>query len=420
MKSRIFFPFLVVVAGFVFWSCQTIASEFQEPNVSLNSVEIAGISFSGVDLIVTVDVENPNRRAIPMPSVDWELFIKDALILQEAPFLQGNMSNNESIGRRQSVTLAVPVSFTFDGLYRSFASLVELKEAAYNIALKISFPNAITGRVFELDYSGVLPLPQFPAMSFGQARISNISFSGVELIWDINVENPNRFPIPFPSLNWNYSVDGVPVIQSNFTGAGEIAAGAAGVATISVNMVYADVFSAVGAVLTGDASSHLSIKISPEDINFPLPALEGGIVQGILEIPGTIPILRKPEISFNGITRRALGLNRFEFDVIWEVDNRNNFGFGIGEFNCEFRVNNNLWAQGRVEDPPWIAANGRTLIPINVVITTPAVVQGLLPIMSGGGNVNYTAIGNMSFLPDHPGLEALNFPLDFSGSTRIR
>ena len=416
MKRRIFFLPPALLAAFVFWSCQTIADVVQEPSVSLNSVDIAGISFSGVDLVVNVDVENPNRFSIPMPNIDWELSIN------ESSFLQGTLSNDQSIERQQTVTVALPVSFTFEGLFGSFASLIALREAAYDIALAISFPQSripiIAERVFDLNFSGVLPLPQLPAISLGQARVSNINFSGVELAWDINVENPNRFPIPFPSLNWNYEVNGVPLVRSNFASAEHIAAGAASVALISVSVAYADILRVVGTALTGDASSNFSLGFDPGEIGFPLPDLAG--IQNILNIPGTIPILRMPEISFQGINRRSLGLNRFEFDLIWEVVNRNSFGLGIGEFNCEFRVNNTLWTQGRIVDLPRIAANGRTIVPINVVITTPAIVQALLPILSGGGNVQYTAIGNMSFLPDFPGVGELNIPLNFGGNTRIR
>ena len=418
MKKCFFSLFLILSAVFVFWSCQSVDSPVLDPNVSLNSVEVAEISFDGVELIVNVDVLNPNRFAIPMPNIAW------ALSVNEAPFLQGDLSNSGSIGRRQSATLALPLSFTFEGLYRAFESLVEFREVTYAIALGISFPvPVIADRVFALDFSGVLPLPQFPVLSLVQARIANIDFSGVELAWEINVENPNSFPIPIPNLNVDYSVNGVPVeIRTSIDGAGSIAAGAAGLALITVSVAYADIFSAVGTSLRpGDAVSNLSLGIDPTELGFPLlAATDSGLIRNLLDISGTLPILQLPVISFQGISRRSLGLNRFEFDVIWEVVNNNSFGFGIFEFNCEVMVNNILWTQGRIENPPRIAANGRTLIPINVVITTPAVVQGLLPILSGGGNVNYTAIGNMSFLPDFPDLGNLNIPLDFSGSTRIR
>jgi len=416
MKSRVFFPLLIIFSAFVFWGCQSMGDAFREPAVSLNSVSIAGISFNGVDLIVTVDVENPNRFSIPMPGIAWELSVNGA------SFLQGSLPGDQSIARRQSATVALPVSFTFEGLFSSFASLVDLKEAAYNIALEVSFPLPVMAdRVFDLEYAGTLPLPQLPALSLGQMDVSRIDFSGIEMTWGINVENPNSFPIPFPSLDWDYSVNGVPVVRSSFAGAGQIAAGAAGVALITVSVAYADVLGAVGAALTGDADSAFSLGLNPEAIGFPLPALPNpGSAQSLLSIPGSIPILRMPVLSFQGITRRSLGLNRFEFDIIWEVENRNSFGFAIDEFNYQFVVNNSEWAQGRMTDPPRIAANGRTVIPLNVVITTPALVQGLLPILSGGANVSYSAAGNMSFLPDLPGMGLLELPLDFSGSTRIR
>ncbi|MCL2374251.1 MAG: LEA type 2 family protein [Treponema sp.] len=414
MRDR-FCLLLSLFVGFLFWSCQSFSSVIEEPSVSLNSVNIAGINFSGVDLIVNVDVQNPNAFSIPMPNIDWELFVN------EASFLQGNLPSSQSIRRRQTVTLAFPVSFTFDGLYRSFASLVELREAAYDIALGVSFPlPLLADRVFSLDFSGVLPLPQFPALSFGQMRITQIDFAGIELAWDVNVENTNMFPIPFPNLDWDYEVNGVPVMRSNFAGSGHIAAGAAGAAVITAGLAYADILRALGgAANVSEAAGNLSLGINPADIGFPLALMEAGSVQNILNIRETIPILRPPEISFQGITRRALGLNRMEFAVIWAVENRNSFGFEIGEFNYEFRVNGGLWGQGNMANPPRALANSRTLIPVNIVLTAPAIVQELVTIISQGANVNYAATGNMSFLADLPGLEELNFPLDFSGNTRI-
>ena len=411
--NRIFFLLLAVL---VLSSCQSFRSVVEEPRVSLNSVSIAGISFSGVDLVVNVDVENPNNFSIPMPNIDWELFVNTA------SFVQGSLPNDKSIRRRATATLALPVSFTYEGLFRSFMSLIETKEAAYDIALGITFPiPLLTDKVFNLAYSGVLPLPQLPVLSPGQVRISRVDFTGIEITSGVNVENPNAFPIPFPKLDWDYSVNGIPVIRSNFAGAGDIAAGAAGAALITVSMAYADIFRAVETARNaGEARSNLLLGFNPGDIGFPLAALDNNRgVQSILNIPGTIPILQMPVLSFQGITRRALG-RTMEFTLNWEVDNRNNFAWDIAEFNYNFRVNNNQWAQGLMENPPRVRAGGRTLIPLNVTISAPAIVAELVTILNQGFAVDFTSTGNMSFLPDFPGLERINIPMDLSGSTRIR
>ena len=283
MKNRIFFPLLFV---FIFWSCQSLSSVVQEPKVSLNSVDIAGISLTGVSLIVRVDVDNPNAFSIPLPKIDWELFVNTA------PFIKGSLPSNNTIKSRGKVTVDIPVSITYEGLFQSFSSLVQTKEAAYKIALDITFPIPIIGdKVYHLDFSGV------------------------------------------------------------------------------------------------------------------------------------IPILQMPGISFQGITSRTAGtiLNpTLECVVTWEVENKNNFAFKIGEFSYDFLVNKNRWAQGRINNPPQVKANGKTPVSLTVSINAGSMLTELLGIISRGSSVDFSCTGNMSLAGELSGLDKLELPLNLAGSTRIR
>ena len=283
MRRAIIFLLSLILA---FWGCQSFSSVIAEPRLFFNSVDIAGINIEGVNLIANVDVENPNGFSIPMPNIDWELFINNA------SFTQGSMKDNKSIGSRERVTLALPLAVSYDGLYRSVTSLIESygsgsPEAAYNIAMGISFPIPfIENKVYKLDFSGALPLPQLPKLSLGQMRVSKMDLSGLELACGINVENPNLFPIPFPKINWDYGVNGVSVAKSSFAGAGNIAAGVTGVANIIVKASYADVIRAAGSIInTGGVRSNLLL-----DTSFPIPALDS--VKNILNIPGTLPLFQ--------------------------------------------------------------------------------------------------------------------------------
>ena len=407
MNHRIFFLLLLVV---VFSGCQSFQSDAQPPKVSINSVDIAAIGFNGVDLVVNVQLENPNASPIPMPEIDWELFIEDAF------FIQGSLPGDKSIGRHRTVTLALPVSFSFEKLYNSFASLGGAKEAAYHIALAVSSPVSEAGGPDTLEYSGILPLPQFPVLSIAPMQIEKAGFLGMTLAWELTVENPNAFPIPFPKLNWEYDVNGVPAAQGSFSGSDKIAAGASGNAHIRVNLAYADILDAAGSPLnTAEATGNFSGGIDFEEIGFTwagVPSWDDP--QNRLQISGTIPILQMPKISFQGISRVSLGLLRLEFALVWELENRNSFGFEIDEFNYEVLVNNNQWAKGSMANPPRIAANSKTAIPVNVVITTPALVEPLVTILSRGSAVNYVSTGHLSLLPDLPGLEKLEIPLNFT------
>lgn len=427
MKSRFSLFFAAAFAAiFVFagilGSCQSYDAPIREPRVSINSVDIAGINFSGADLIVNVGVQNLNRFALPMPNIAWELFIgtgSDAV-----SFLQGNLPNSQSIAGRRRVTVSVPVHVTFEGLYRAFVSLVEDREAAYNIALAISFPLPIVGdKVFNLDFSGALPLPQLPELSFRQVNVSRFDFFGTDLSLEIDILNTNSFPIAFPDINWNYAVNGIPVVTSSFAGSGQglIAAGAARNANIDITLMYADILRVAGSAMNaaGEVAGDFFVGMNLADMGLPQTVLETAAAQSILNIPASIPVLRKPEVSFGGITRRSLGFMRMEFALNIHVDNQNNFAFDINEFNYEVRVNNHLWIQSRTEEPVRIAANSRIVIPMNAVITTPAMVEELVTVLSQGLAVNYILTGNMDIQPERQGLERLELPLNVAGSSRI-
>ncbi|MCL2881210.1 MAG: LEA type 2 family protein, partial [Treponema sp.] len=340
--------------------------------------------------------------------VDWELFINTA------SFIAGTLKNDKTISKQDTVTLDIPLSFTYEGLYRSISSLIKTHEAAYNIALGISFPlPVIESKIYKLDFSGVIPLPRLPKLSTGSVRISKIDFSGVELSCGINVENPNDFSIPFPTMNWDYDVNGVPVVRSSFSAAGEIAAGAAGVALITVGVAYADIFKAVDSARNaGEAKGNLSLNTG-----IPIPALESE--RSFLDIPVTIPILQMPEISFQGITRKSMGTT-LEFILNWEVNNKNNFNFNVAEFAYDFSVNSNAWARGSMNSAPEIKAAGKTLIPLTVSISALSMVRELVDIIGRGASVNYSCGGNMALTSGLPGLDKINVPLNFQGNTRIQ
>jgi LEA14-like dessication related protein len=138
-------------------ACQSINSVIQEPKLALKSVDIANISFSGVDLITHIDIENPNSFTLPTPKIDW------AVSINSNPFLKGVFSGGSSIKGQEQVTVNLPLTIPYDALYKTFTSLILSKEAAYNIALGISFPiPLLENKVFPLNYSGQIPLLQLP------------------------------------------------------------------------------------------------------------------------------------------------------------------------------------------------------------------------------------------------------------------
>ena len=144
---------LTILPVFFLTSCQSLDTFIQEPRVSLNSVNIASVSLSGVNLVAIVDVENPNSFSIPMPNIEWELLVNNV------SFLNGTVENVQSIMGRGKTTFNIPVNVGYERLFRTFSSLLGTREAAYNLDMGLRFPSPLLHhRVFNLNHSGVLPL----------------------------------------------------------------------------------------------------------------------------------------------------------------------------------------------------------------------------------------------------------------------
>ena len=153
MKQITVLKFLVVLLTVFLVNCQSFNPLIEDPRVSFNSVDIASIGLTGVNLVALVDVENPNSFSLPMPKIDWELFINDASVTN------GVVENSQTIASREKVTLSFPVGVSYDRLLATFSSLAGAKETAYNIALDLRFPIPLLEyKVFKRNYSGVLPL----------------------------------------------------------------------------------------------------------------------------------------------------------------------------------------------------------------------------------------------------------------------
>jgi LEA14-like dessication related protein len=374
----------------------------------LESVEITGISIRGVDLVCHVNVGNPNSFSVPFPRVDWELFIN------ANSFVRGTVENDAVIKGRSTTVVDVPFSVTYEGLYNSFKSLFNAKEAAYNISLGISFPiPLIQEKTFRLDFAGVLPLLQMPKITPGAFRVARVDFSGIDVACGFTVENPNAFPLPLPQTSWTFAAAGVPLTASGSSQAGELAAGAVSREEVVVSLLFVDLIKALGSAGGGtEVPATLALEAS-------FPALDFEELTSSLDVPGTIPVLKKPELSFKGINIKSLGMQRLEFALNWEVDNQNPFSFDIDKFEYDFTVNNSSWTSGAVTDPPVIKAKGKTIVPVTFVVSSSAMVADVVNIISRGTAVAYDCTGDLSLSGDLPGLDTLDLPFSFRGNTRI-
>jgi len=256
-------------------------SAFQEPAVSLKSVNLENINFNGANLLCLVEVLNPNGIDIPFPETDWQLFVNTN------PFINGTVRNNQRIKARDTTFVEVPVNLDYQEVINSFRSLLGSSQAGYKVALELKFSApALRGRVWNFEHEGSFPMPQLPQIRTPTMRMENANITRAEMIVTINVVNPNPFPIPTPRFSYDYQLNRNSFIKGDVENDRLLSANSTTPVIFRLVVNYADLFRSFSAMRNLFEVPSLLILTC----DFGIPLFSGETLR--FEIPGTLPVLR--------------------------------------------------------------------------------------------------------------------------------
>jgi LEA14-like dessication related protein len=400
---------MVVFSAFSLTTCQTLSSIFKEPLLSLQSVEIAKITFTGADLLCKVKVENPNPIDIPFPEIAWEFFINTN------SFINGTLKSSQSLKARKSTVIDVVVGCNYLEVFNTFKSLKGSKQADYRVALSAKIPLPIMGdKIFNFEHSGTFPVLQIPKLSLPAMKFDKLDFTKAELLFEINIENPNPFDLPSPKMAYEYLVNKNSFIQSSIDSTAVLAAGAITAIPIRFTVNYAELFQKFASLRNmGEAPSLFSMK---GDFSIPAFADE----PFLSELTGSLPMLKTPSINFKGVSVKSASLTAIELILSWEVENNNNFAMSVKDLSYNFTVNKSQWSAGKVPGSPQIAAGRKTEIPLTITINSLSMVKDIYEIITKGTDISYVCGGNINFGMALPALNDFGTPFNFTGTTKLR
>ena len=125
------FILLVVVSG-----CSGAAKKpLLEPKVQVRDFEITNITFSGIEGLVSLDVENPNERELSARELNYSLLIAGNELAS------GQNQSNISIPALGTDTIELPVVMSFASLLETIPDIAKSGLADYAIvgSIKTTF-----------------------------------------------------------------------------------------------------------------------------------------------------------------------------------------------------------------------------------------------------------------------------------------
>jgi LEA14-like dessication related protein len=180
-----------------------LSNAVQKPEVSIDTIGISGLSPGSIDLVLSMDVTNPNNYALALAGYDYDVTFNGM------PLVNGSTDQGFRIPARQTDQIRIPLTIAFSDARKIYDSIGENGEVSYNadVDLRLDAPVLNLFKI-KTNKQGSLTIPRFPKISFGDIQVKRFSFSDIELALNMAVDNPNDFTMDLKDLVYQISVSG--------------------------------------------------------------------------------------------------------------------------------------------------------------------------------------------------------------------
>jgi len=261
MKRKLFLVGAVLICGLICATCGALSglAKAVKPEVTLKSVDFSNIDFNGLTLLSTLNVKNDNPIDIPLPKIDWDLFIVDN------PFVNGTVQSNGSLKSKGTTQVQFPVSFTYANLIKAITSLND-NNAKYKIKMKAHIPIPVLGDLtWPFEFEGKLPLLRLPDISIATVPSTSFTYgsvpgvpTGANISFALNVKNNGNIAVMIKDLSYVLQIGNTSLPKAGITGNPNIKPGATEKITFQLPVALKDV-TAIGVnVLKGNFNFNLT------------------------------------------------------------------------------------------------------------------------------------------------------------------
>jgi LEA14-like dessication related protein len=109
-------------------------SVFNQPEVTLQSVQVGGLGIRGGTLLVSVQVINPNRFSLSADELNYQLAVNDPDQPSDTTwidFANGTYGEGFSVGARDTAVVQIPVEFSYAALGAAAGSIARAGTFTY-------------------------------------------------------------------------------------------------------------------------------------------------------------------------------------------------------------------------------------------------------------------------------------------------
>ena len=254
---------------------------------------------------------------------------------------------------------------------------------------------------------------QKPRVSFTSAELTGLTFADADLLFVLEIENPNSFGVHMAGFDYDFRIDEATFVSGVSENRLDIDAGGSSMVELPVNVAYRDLFSSYSSLIDKDESTYQIVC----GFIFDLPVL------GRIRIPvnreGEIPVRRMPKIRYGGLELTNLSFTEAELELAMYLDNPNGLSLNLSSLTYDLEINQSPWIKGGLQHTVEIGEHEEGLIRLPFTFDLIQIGMGAYNLLRDNEPLEYRVSGDYGFITSVPLIGEVGSDFDVTGLTQV-
>jgi len=205
-KSQLLILTIIIYQIILLLYCSTLKelANIQKPIVTLDDVQVTGLTFEEISLKFNIAIDNPNQLSINLAGFDYDFLLNDE------SFIQGRQDNELLIQSQTKSILELPVKLVFKNIYASYQSFKNMDSTDYQLNVGLLFDLPVLGQTkIPVSMKGKFPLIKIPTLSIESLQLTKLNLTSANLLLNIRLDNPNSINMLLNKINYKFTVNGI-------------------------------------------------------------------------------------------------------------------------------------------------------------------------------------------------------------------
>jgi LEA14-like dessication related protein len=264
-----------------------------------------------------------------------------------------------------------------------------------------------------LEQVGQVLEGQKPNASVQGLRLTGLDMDGVDLTFDVKVDNPNPVGISLAALDYDLKLFGNTFLEGDQSMGMKLAANGSSQVQVPVRLGFQQLLNSYKQ-LKGAKEVAYQVDLG---MGFDVPLL--GQVRVPVDYRGKFPIPEMPSVSLRSLDVKQLTLSGASMLLELQVDNPNSFALLLDKLNYNLKLNGYDVGGGIVDKKVKVQQVGQGIVALPITLDFAQAGRGLYAALLGNG-ISYDLSGSVDASSSHPMLAPFRIPLDRQGRVNLK